>query len=369
MKITAFFLPKNLDVEAIRTAYRAEYAEKLLFFISCIHFCKVTRGDLAFDAFIGLKAEILGKFIRLGDVKKVKEELLKRGIIETDNQYLVGKKCIGYRLTDQYRSEKVCRVPALYPKEQDISLAQLQDMEQYIKTNLERVTIEPEALEILDADSKKSVGAYTYGFISYHFIRDKNWFFATDPKTGRVFHNVANLNKELRPFLRLDGHKLIEVDISNCQPMLLYSFYDDKKSAEAIRYKAIVESGKFYEVIQAVTTQERQTTKKRFMSFAFGEPHHKNKVSKAFNILFPELGKIINSIKADDYTALAIALQKLEADLVIKAVVPLCKKMAIPVLTVHDSILTFPEHREIVSKLIKQQCEALYGLTPMLKTH
>lgn len=376
MNITNFYLPRNLDYQSLRDEYRLEYAEKLLFFISSIHFRRVTSGDLPPDGFVQLGSRFLGGFIRLNDVKRVKEDLIKWGIIETDNHYIKGEKCIGFRLTEQYRREKVHCVPALYPKTKSVDLEteetkQLKESEimKYLEDNLKKLTIEPQALKLLENEFNKSVESYNYGFISYHLIKDKNWFFSADKNTGRVFHNVANLSKELRPFLRYGGASLAEVDVSNCQPMLLFSLYQGEQSAESERYKDIVENGRFYEAIQAITGQDRKTTKKRFMSFAFGKVEFENKVSKAFNILFPELARKINELKAADYKQLSNTLQKLEADLIIQAVIPLCAAKKIPVVTIHDSILTLPKFRGEVAAMIKAECERLYKLTPTLKTH
>jgi len=369
MNVKAYFLPINLDVCAIRANYRRAFAEKILFFVSCIHFRRVTNGDEKRDAFINLNFDILGRFIRRNDVKAVKHAAISLGIVEADRTYHVGKKSLEYRLTEKYRAERICRVPATIQKQESIYLEAMSftESQKYIESQLANITIEEAALARLEEDSRKSVDYYNYGFISYYMIKDENWFFSTDEKTGRVFHNVANLNKELRPFLRYRGRKMVEVDISNCQPMLLHKLYPDAESAEAKRYKKIVESGKFYEVIQAITGDNREKIKLQFLASAFGKPEHVNKVRKAFDLLFPELGALMNEFKAEAHNRLAIAMQRLEANLIVNAVVPRCAGECILALTVHDSIMTLPEHRNQVAEMIRMECERIYGLTPNLK--
>jgi hypothetical protein len=144
----------------------------------------------------------------------------------------------------------------------------------------------------------------------------------------------------------------------------MYCLYEDKKSAEARRYKEIVESGAFYEAIMDEAGLDREETKLKFMSFAFGDPRHENKVSRAFKALFPELLAVINKEKEAGFNALPIKLQKLEADLMIQTVVPLCKARGIPVLTVHDSAMTLPEFASEVAGMIQRECQRMYGVVP-----
>src|SRR5690606_31209517 len=49
-------------------------------------------------------------------------------------------------------------------------------------------------------------------------LHDEDWYFVAD-RYGRVHHNVSCLKRELRQFLRVDGESLVELDISNSQPL------------------------------------------------------------------------------------------------------------------------------------------------------
>ena len=50
-------------------------------------------------------------------------------------------------------------------------------------------------------------------------------FFIGTCSTGRVFHDLADLPKLLRPFLRVDGALCAEVDIAACQATMMLSLY------------------------------------------------------------------------------------------------------------------------------------------------
>jgi hypothetical protein len=49
-------------------------------------------------------------------------------------------------------------------------------------------------------------------------LNAKESFFSSDER-GRVYHNVACLWSEFRPFLRLNGRRLANLDIRNSQPL------------------------------------------------------------------------------------------------------------------------------------------------------
>jgi hypothetical protein len=401
MNIKRFFLPTNLPIAEMRQkSRRPEYLEKMFFLISTIHFFRVIDKTLKKDSFIQLKATFLGKLIGRNFIAKVKGDLIGMGIIETDGQWIIGEKSIGYRLTAAYRNEKIFVLAARFakvveyrnsmlcgaPKEENMDESEL-----YIWDTLQRITIDEEALADIErtynaeieelrerskvTKSKKelqrierarieAVNSHNFSVISYGMIKDGNLFWAKDRFAGRIFNNAANCPKGMRAHFRLDGRLLAECDISNCQPTLMYWLYKDKDSAEARRYKAIVESGAFYEAIMDEAGLDRDETKLKFMSFAFGDPRHENKVSRAFKALFPELLAVINKEKQGGFSAFPIKLQKVEADLMIQTVVPLCKTKGIPILTVHDSAMTFPEFASEVAGMIQRECERLYGVVP-----
>jgi hypothetical protein len=373
MRVKRYFVPNNLDPEDLRKCgRRPEYVEKLLFFISTIHFRRVTNKTLNPNDWIPLDSRILAECIGKDFVAPVRKDLIKRGIIECDGSWQRNVACMGHRLTEKYRGAKMITIKARYPKESKKEEEIMTKAQEYIRRNLEKVTIEPQALANLEKSYPVAVRdlnqKYNHALASYFLIHDQNWFFATDRKTGRVYHNVANCPKEMRAHLRLDGRELVEVDISNCQPMLLHYLYEDKTSAEAVRYKKIAEEGIFYEVVAAVAGQTRDDAKGQFLTFAFGQIHHSNKLGRAFSTLFQELRAIMDGIKMGNYRKMAILLQKLEAELMINTVVPILEKRGMPVLTVHDSLMVFPEHAGQVQEIIKAECQRLYNLCPRLKT-
>jgi len=361
------YIPENLDLNLF-AGFTKAWLFKFLFVISSIYFKRVTNKKYTKEDFIPLRQVTLGKFILEKNVKKVRDTLIDLGIIECDFTYCIGKKAMGYRLTPEYRESKV-RAITTNREISTTSIRASKENHRHILNSLERVTIAPGTDEALQGLCSASIDAFNSGLISRDWIQEKRWFFAEDEKTGRVFHNVANFKKELRAYLRFNGEPMVEVDIANCQPLLLFNFYPDKKSAEAIRYRELVENGRFYELLQSLLNQpDREKVKTPFITFLFAKSHWIIPVGEAFKKEFPELAKVIATEKREEHNALAIALQKLEADLVINQVVGICKKENIPTVTIHDSLLTLPAHVERVKRILEEECQRLYSISATVKT-
>jgi len=375
MTYQKLYIPENLDM-ALLDGMRKEYKYKVLFFVSSIYFCRVTNKRNCGE-FIPLSQEFLHRFIDCHFVKRVRDDLLRLGVIEVDSSGKRGTKgngCLGYKFTEKYANQHFKTVTNPYPKKKE-PIEMKNPAHKYLLEQLKQITILPEAEDEIENIINEELDLYrdavharNCALISTHWIQDADWFFKVDRKTGRVFHNVCNLHKRVRPFLRYKGMPLVEVDISNCQPLLLYSLYPDKGADEARRYLELVESGKFYEVLQVLCdAPDREKFKKQFYSYLFSPNYWQTKAGEVFKNHFPELAAVIYEMKKDEYNALALALQQLEADLVITAVVPILAQKGIPIVTIHDSIATLPECVEEVKKVIQTECFRLYGIAPSIK--
>ncbi|MBK8552799.1 MAG: hypothetical protein IPL53_17750 [Ignavibacteria bacterium] len=77
-----------------------------------------------------------------------------------------------------------------------------------------------------------------------------------------------------------------------------------------------------------VKKEDRQKFKKDFFGkifFCNSRDHYTYKEAKLFKKLFPNVYRIVGHYKKEDYTQLAISLQRAEADLMINKV---CKRIA-----------------------------------------
>ncbi|OON69929.1 hypothetical protein [Hymenobacter sp. CRA2] len=74
------------------------------------------------------------------------------------------------------------------------------------------------------------------------------------PDTGRHMTVFSNLPRELRPFLRINGQPLVELDIKNSQPLLFsyllrQEYANQELPADLTKFIQQVEAGSFYKVV------------------------------------------------------------------------------------------------------------------------
>jgi hypothetical protein len=208
----------------------------------------------------------------------------------------------------------------------------------------------------------------------------QHFFLEVDPITGRVFTNLTSLPRELRPYLRYEGKSLVEIDISNAQPLLLIGDYP-KDEPERADFCKVVESGTFYEELdkplkKPFGMQKRDLLKKAvYIQIFFGRIYRNDKgekiglIAKAFAQQFPALDKIIDGIKENDYRALSRILQTREAKIMISRVIGrIMRDSPFFVQTIHDSLLLLPENVEGAKEIMIEEFQKELGVTPNIKT-
>ncbi len=71
-------------------------------------------------------------------------------------------------------------------------------------------------------------------------ICEKDFYIKKD-EYGRFHTNLTNVKKELRPYIQVNGHKMVGLDIKSCQPALLYSLL-----CQELDYFKSINSGTWY---------------------------------------------------------------------------------------------------------------------------
>lgn len=170
------------------------------------------------------------------------------------------------------------------------------------------------------------------------------WFLAEDwniqetPScAGRVYGTWARIPRELRGTLLLDGEDTVEPDIKNAQPLLLACLYKGLTTfGEEERYKALVESGRFYEDVMIKTGITcRDATKQMVMDYLCGGSKERvSQIRRYYGHEFPMLFTQIESHQKKLFKNVALILQKLESDIVVKRI---CEEFSC--LSLHDAVL------------------------------
>ena len=176
---------------------------------------------------------------------------------------------------------------------------------QFLYETMQRVTLDMKVKDFLKQLPLESMTQQDYYERAVENIQLKEWFFATDQRSGRVFNNITGLPKKLRPFLRLDGKPLVETDVANCQPFLLLGLYGNEPERE--QFQEWVKDGQFYEKFAAAVGFEcspvnRGEFKDSVLVFLFDRvrrtPH---KYAEIFAKQFPVLYSRIVMAKQGDY--------------------------------------------------------------------
>jgi len=203
----------------------------------------------------------------------------------------------------------------------------------------------------------------------------------------RVFSSVTSLKREVRPFLRVNGNPLVEVDIHASQPLFATTlFRDDDEKKRWIDLYPTDGHGDFYENFAdaAQAKLERETVKGHLVKECFNalDAYSKDgiRLKERFIDLFPHLNNQIDKMKfAEEYRKglwpshavyngmFGLLMQNLEAHIVITNICEeIRREHCIFVTPIHDALLVEPEYQQLVERLLKKHIQRQIGVTPKL---
>ncbi|MGY8770248.1 MAG: hypothetical protein ACKVH8_17670 [Pirellulales bacterium] len=217
--------------------------------------------------------------------------------------------------------------------------------------------------------------------------------YASRCEYGRFHSLFTQIKRELRDYIQFNGSPLVDVDIANCQPLLLGILgkgdtYDKNNHlnnlinnthnhsiifTEFSDYISLCSKGQLYEhLLENSDGQfvDRNDVKDSFLPFLFDKNNSPKRrlFSSLFNSEFPHLTTFCTQMKNVNHEALAWACQKFESTLMIDGACEILRKANpdIPLLTVHDSIMTTPEHLPEVKAAIYEAFSE-HDVRPKLK--
>ena len=339
--------------------------------------------------FVPLKARYLRNILR--DYLPIIKKLESHEIIQCDYTYKKNNKCYGFKLANKYANAKTRAVFC----QSNLKNTIFKWRKSRIPTNKTHQLLykQLEKIEINVANAKNYTQTLPHEEqvnqnIAIEKIENKDWYFSAD-EYGRVHTNITNISRHLRKYLSYKNQQLINIDISNSQPLLLTSLILNNVQYKEIvdgiipirctnspnsnpftdltssfdHYKFLCETGELYNYYSTATGIELTKVKKTIFQNIFG-PF----VSAEFMGLFPEVGIILKQMKSNGYKQVAWNLQRLESKIIITNV---CRRLfeMFPkafFTTIHDSILTTEEHVGAVEFLIKDAFTA-YGVKPKVR--
>jgi hypothetical protein len=230
---------------------------------------------------------------------------------------------------------------------------------------------------------------------------------------GRFHSPVTRLLTEARPCLSVDGQPLVSLDVRNSQvvffALLLLGdartyeadeMYTSKGvmppghepvrprdggglgagwaglvPADVVRFASLTLAGTIYDhLMAAVHEADRKAFKQRFFAeVLYGDPSRHyvraSPLTAVFRKQFPTVWAFVLRQKRDGYERLAREMQRRESAFMLHRV---CRRLmehhpAVPVLTIHDSVLTTRPHVGLVRRVMREEFERLGVPAPAFK--
>lgn len=406
-------LPECLDfISDIEPKIKNYHPDKLAFILSRIIKVPIHNKEAISEAgFVSLSASILQKYVH--DYKAYLMYAEDTGIIESDNHYIPGKKCIGYRFKQEVQKPKIYeiqknslvkavnkyRVP---PKDYDYLNKWFEGLK--INYNSSCEFIEKEKKGVFEKSYYRAhQSAYDIDKHQYSLSVDRNIF--------RYHSNLTGLNKELRNFCSYDGHQLVSIDLKNSQPffstalfkgssnfikyiinissnnstskfpipsLMLVKVKEVAENEDVKRYIELVEKGVLYEYIEEQFLKKgiQFKTRKEIKSTVFQVLYSGNQFygqkeaepKRIFKELFPNVYTLFKYLKKGNKALLALMLQRMESYCILKVI---CHRIAqerphLPIFTIHDSIATIKGEEDYIRQVIEEETSKIIGIKPQL---
>lgn len=345
--------------------------------------------------------------------------LIGLNIIQRSGNAIKGQSSYQYCFTDEYQSKYVSLPLNNAKLIRRIEMAQTKARKEIAKSiwghsgqvkYLKLLTIDPSCFEFIEANYNAGTDKYNYLIASVTRIMNGNISYKVDSTSGRFHSNVTNMAKGLRPYLRINGELLANLDIKNSQPYLstilltnpgkvshltknptfalLCEALEVPSNQDVKKYISLVNSGHIYEYLMTEFSKEgleltRDETKRQVLRILFARNRMpkdvtNKKARQIFQNRFPTVHRIFSKIrgseKGDKFTnfkRFAILLQRIESHLMLDIILKRIYK-ELPgtiAVTVHDSIMTgaITNNVDAISKIMIEELTFFVGFAPNIK--
>lgn len=329
-------------------------------------------------------------------------ETVKAGYIAVNNHYSAGRFPKSYRLAKRFR----------LPETQPYILGRTRSTASRVRID-ETDTV---GQFLVDQFKRVRLKGTVTGWDGFCAAQIRNGsFYATRCQYGRFHSTFTGLKRAVRSQLTVDGQQVSEIDVANCQPLILgllarhtphnpqpntppntqitpYSICGAFLTDQNItNYIELCERGELYEFLQGrcsgqLTLRDcipadrwhrygedrplmRKDLKRQFLVMMFADIATTKRMP-IFDVVateWPALADFILDAKRDCYQNLARDCQRLESRLMIDGAVGslLVAEPSIPILTIHDAILTTATYIPAVKSAIIAEF-GRHGMTPKI---
>lgn len=411
-------LPKSLDLRAVPGISDIFWEAAWLIHAIVTSYAHAPKRSAEQDWWVPLSKRLIAAHINNRKVKRVKEALVTAGVLEVSRSYVVGEYPKHYRLAERYRSgwtrvrvesrRLAARMlrhrdePPPGPEhrylwhwtreveiDEDGALAAIEDMTPSVSRRKRR----QKAKDKNRRRSKQRMAVDVWRDLMRLSVTDIRVPRFVVDRQGRVHTRITSLPRGLRRYLRLAGERLVEIDISGAQPILLASFCryqihhngyltslspafsdfrrdDDARHSIDLWFTDATEGDLYSNLLRRLWTTglllpddnilSRSDLKSALLKYVlYGDPRkqyvREHPLVVAMTSVYPGLMKYISAYRESHdgkrCRALACHMQRLESELLMRVVARLIPAR-VPLLTIHDAILC-PENRvaEVVAAL------------------
>jgi len=244
-----YFIPANLDIDKVLqewppTNINSFKKEHLLYIIHLINWIPATNKGLETrSGYVPINSSLLQRKIR--NYRAYFDYLLIHKIIESDNQYIMGKKSKGYRLVWKYcqaikvvhGSDKVLQQSEKSENKLSVSVKRKfnhllkwynPDLQidydlamEYVKEDLHRKLSLPPLQRLRAKHSDKNPWQqYNCAVINIEKIASAAFSVSIDSNVCRFNSVLSNMYSPIRNCLSFNGLDLVSIDTNNSQPYL-----------------------------------------------------------------------------------------------------------------------------------------------------
>ena len=338
--------------------------------------------------------------------------LLKEGFVDRRGPYIPGRESWKYHILERGHQLEEYALKSCRKFMRSPEMSSMTELEKETYKNLLALEFDLADAETIFAGIRPAARISARMAISE--FASKTFCPSLSNKNGRVSSVVTYMNSPLRAALSWHGEEIMSVDVVNSQPLCLAAISDCPK------YQAVVEAGRIYEEIQeGIGVSERDLAKMAFMTFAYGpisnassktygrtaeeiaanDPVLRKSITRKaaklrkrgiavpsestlrrglekkrlkkelrartaefFRATFPKAVRVLDSLKSGaitrPYRQASWKLQQIEADAVLGCCFLPLARQEIPVLSVHDCLLTIPAHVGVVEKTMSNEIAA-----------
>ena len=357
-----FFIPEAFNAAGILPDGLKGYADCANCLVSMVIVRQAMRR-VDEEGYARLKVAYLRKVIPDRVERKLRRAVIAAGVLKHDPKYVIGDHAMGYRLREAFHGQ----IKKVECKDARLAGRMARHCETMYRSDtrvpvhahlrgwLERLDIDVSAARrIVESTPELAMHADLH-LTLIDMIRQGHVEFSYC-KQGRVHSLVTRMAKLLRPTLSINDHPLINIDITNSQPLILATLTHHQpthrdtppcnpptatttntvsnqpevidssidaltNADDVIRYIRACENGTIYTDLQAAAGLDSltrdQVKVKFYREIFFGRNQVVTDFTRLFDREFPTVMAMIRKMKRMDYSRLACEMQRSESRIMI----------------------------------------------------